>query len=397
MKIALVHDWLTGMRGGEKVLSAITELTGPCDLFTLLHLPDKITGNLTQHTIHTSFIQKLPFAHEKYRYYLPFFPAAIESFDLSKYDLVLSTSHAVAKGILSRSDALHISYIHTPMRYVWELFWEYFGEYKHGGLYRLAVTVAARRLREWDVISASRADHYLANSHHVRKRIMHHWRREAEVVYPPVDTSSFALGNQSGNYYIVVSSLVPYKRVDIAVAAANQAKFHLKIVGDGPEKERLKKLAGPTVEFIGPIDNHELNDLYGNATALLFPGEEDFGIVPVEAMATGTPVIAYQRGGAMETVVIPSRAKREMLPITGVGFKEQTVDSFLQAMNELSKLQFNREHIRQISLGFDHSKFLKRYASAIVSRWVLHGGNPSDLPANLVSAADGTGKWQNVS
>lgn len=396
MKIALVHDWLTGIRGGEKVLSAISELTGPCDVFTLLYIPEKITGILSNHKIHTSFIQKLPFAKEYYRYYLPLFPAAIESFNLTQYDLVLSTSHAVAKGVLSRSDALHISYIHTPMRYVWELFWEYFGEHKHSTFYRLAVTIAARRLREWDVISASRADHYLANSNHVRKRIMHHWRREAEVVYPPVDTDHFSLGQHSGNYFLVVSSLVPYKRIDIAIAAANRLKFQLKVVGDGPEKTRLQKMAGSTVEFIGPVDNEQLNELYGNAIALLFPGEEDFGIVPVEAMAAGTPVIAFERGGAMETVVIPERAKREQLPITGIGFKEQTVDSLVEAVKNFEKFQWNREDIRKIALNFDRSMFLKRYASAVISRWILHGGNVSDLPRKFLQTADGTGKWQDV-
>ncbi|MCX7834554.1 MAG: glycosyltransferase [bacterium] len=396
LKIALVHDWLTGIRGGEKVLAAISELTGPCDLFTLLHVPDRISGIIADHNIHTSFLQKLPFSKEYYRYYLPFFPAAIESFNLSPYDLVLSTSHAVAKGVLSRSDALHISYIHTPMRYVWELFWEYFGEHKHSTLYRLAVTVAARRLREWDVISASRADHYLANSHHVRKRIMHHWRREAEVVYPPVDTEHFTLGKHQGDYFLVVSSLVPYKRIDLAVGAANQLKLKLIVVGDGPEKDRLQKMAGSTIEFIGALDNYQLNELYGNAKALLFPGEEDFGIVPVEAMATGTPVIAYGRGGAMETVVIPERAKKEMLPVTGIGFMEPSIDSLVSAIRKFETFEWDVEEIRKIALNFDKSKFLKRYASAVISRWILHGGVASDLPKNFLVAAEHSGKWQDV-
>ncbi|MDK9699243.1 MAG: glycosyltransferase [bacterium] len=387
MKIALVHDWLTGMRGGEKVLDAICELVGPADLYTLLLAPDKVWGRITENRIHTSFIQRLPFAKERYRYYLPFFPAAIESFDLSQYDLVLSTSHAVAKGVLSRSDALHVSYIHTPMRYVWELFWEYFGDYRHGNVYRLAVTMAARRLREWDVISASRADHYLANSHHVRRRINHHWRREAEVVYPPVETERFTLGKQSGGYYLVVTSLVPYKRVDLAIQAANKLGKKLVIVGDGPEKKNLQKIAGPTIHFHGPVESNELNQLYGEATALLFPGEEDFGIVPVEAMATGTPVVAFARGGAMETVVIPKRAKRDRLPVTGAGFPEQTLESLLTGIAELDTLELDREKIRSVAMQFDRKKFMQRYSSAIASRWILHGGDASDLPQRICEEA----------
>ncbi len=391
MKIALVHDWLTGMRGGEKVLDAICELVGPCDLYTLLHVPGRVQGRIAECNIHTSFIQKLPLVKEKYRYYLPFFPAAIESFDLSQYDLVLSTSHAVAKGVLSRSDALHVSYIHTPMRYVWELFWEYFGERKHGPFFRMAATVAGRRLREWDVISASRADHYLANSHHVRRRINHHWRREAEVVYPPVETSRFTVGNQSGDYFLIVTSLVPYKRVDLAVEAANRAGFRLVIVGDGPEKKNLQKIAGKTVHFQGPVDGEGLNKLYGDATALLFPGEEDFGIVPVEAMATGTPVVAYARGGAMETVVIPTRAKRDHLPVTGTGFSESTAESLIAGINELKSLSFDRNEIRKIAEGFDRTRFLQRYSSAIASRWILHGGDVRDLPLRMRQEAGSIG------
>ncbi len=396
MKIALVHDWLTGMRGGEKVLDAICELVGPCDLYTLLHVPEKIHGRIAECNIHTSFIQRLPMSAERYRYYLPFFPAAIESFDLSQYDLVLSTSHAVAKGVLSRSDALHVSYIHTPMRYVWELFWEYFGERKHGPLFRMAATLSARRLREWDVISASRADHYLANSHHVRRRINHHWRREAEVVYPPVETKQFTMGDQSGNYFLVVTSLVPYKRVDLAVEAAKHAGFNLKIVGDGPEKKNLERLAGPTVEFCGSVEGSELNRLYGGATALLFPGEEDFGIVPVEAMATGTPVVAYSRGGAMETVVIPARAKRDNLPITGTGFAEQTVDSLLQGIRELEQLSLDRHAIRHTAEFFDRNRFLQRYSSAIASRWILHGGDVHELPEAMRQHAGSIGEGIDV-
>jgi len=391
MNIALVHDWLTGMRGGEKVLDAICELVGPCDLYTLVYVPEKIHGRIAENRIRTSFLQRLPFVAEKYRYYLPFFPAAIESFNLSEYDLVLSTSHAVAKGVLSRSDALHVAYIHTPMRYVWELFWEYFGERRHGGLYRLAVTATARRLREWDVISASRADHYLANSHHVRQRINHHWRREAEVVYPPVETERFTLGKQDGGYYLVVSSLVPYKRVDLAVEAANRARFRLLICGDGPDRRKLEKIAGATVEFIGPVDNEQLNALYGGATALLFPGEEDFGIVPVEAMSCGTPVVAFARGGAMETVVIPKRAAREHLPITGVGFPEPTVESLLAGIDELKTLSLDREQIRARSAEFDRKKFLQRYSAAIASRWILHGGEIEELPPRMKLEAGALG------
>ncbi len=258
MRVALVHDWLTGMRGGEKCLEVLCELYPDADLFTLLHDKGSVSAVIEQRKIRTSFLQHLPFSSTKYRSYLPLFPRAIESFDLRDYDLILSSSHCVAKGAVPRRDALHVCYCHTPMRYVWEMYNEYFGRGHAGLLTRMVMPSVARYLRIWDVRTSSRVHYFIANSENVRQRIRRHYNRDAEVIYPPVEVSKFPLSNEDGGYFLVVSALAPYKRIDVAIEAFNRLGKHLVIVGRGPEEKKLKAIARPNVEFTGWVKDEKL-------------------------------------------------------------------------------------------------------------------------------------------
>ncbi|NOY06088.1 MAG: glycosyltransferase family 4 protein [Chlorobi bacterium] len=362
-RVALVHDWLTGMRGGEKCLEVLCELFPNAPIFTLLAYPEQLSDTIRRHDIRTSFLQRMPFSRNGYRNYLPLFPRAIESFDLSEFDLVVSTSHAVAKGVIPATRALHISYIHTPMRYIWNMFDAYFGKNQVGSIKRAFISLVAKRLRRWDVSSCARVDHFIANSHHVRKRVEQYWKRTAEVIYPPVDVGRFQVSHEPGDYYLVVSALVPYKRVDLAVEACNQMGHPLRIIGEGPEKQRLKALAGPTIRFEGWLSAEEINAGFQHCKALLFPGEEDFGIVPVEAMACGKPVVAFGVGGATETVVDGQ---------TGVFFHEQRVASLIEAINRLESTTWSADNIRKHAESFDRKVFKKKMLESIQLHWSNH-------------------------
>jgi glycosyltransferase involved in cell wall biosynthesis len=359
LRVALAHDWLTGMRGGEKVLEVFCELFPDAPIYTLLHNPGSVSPTIERHRVETSFIQKLPRVATKYRNYLPLFPTAIETFNMAGYDLILSSSHCVAKGIVPHAGTTHICYIHTPMRYVYEMYDQYFGPGRAGKLKRLLVPFFANYLRTWDMATTHRVDHFVANSENVRRRIQRHYRREATVIPPPVDTARFSLSEKLGDYYLVVSALVPYKRVELAVQAAGALGRRLVLVGTGPEMDRLKHLsaglakAGKPVEFIGWQSDDQLREWYANCAALLFPGEEDFGIVPLEAQACGKPVIAFGRGGALETVVEGQ---------TGLFFKEQTVESLVDAMKrfEEQRDQFAPAKVRANALRFDRAEFKRR-------------------------------------
>ena len=314
MKVAIIHDWLTGMRGGEKVLEAFCELFPQAHVYTLLHLPRTVSPSIEALPIHTSFIQNLPFSKKGYRRYLPLFPMAIERFDLKGYDLILSCSHCVAKGIVPPPDALHISYLLTPMRYAWDMFGEYFGAKKS----RL-IPFFIHYLRMWDVTSSQRVDDFLAISKHVQRRIMKYYRRDAEVIYPPVDTRRFKPGTKKGDFFLIVSSLVSYKAVDVAVEAFNRLGYPLRIIGSGPEEQRLRAMARSNVAFLGWQRDEVVAEAYSRCRALIFPGEEDFGIVPLEAMASGRPVIAFGRGGALETIVSSDRRGSGLKCLSGRG------------------------------------------------------------------------------
>jgi glycosyltransferase involved in cell wall biosynthesis len=353
------------MRGGEKVLEVLCELYPDAPVHTLVAVPDKLSAALASRRIVTSFLQRIPGIEKRYRHFLPLFPLAIERFDLSEFDLVISSSHAVAKGVRPAAGALHISYIHTPMRYVWDMFDQYFNPASTGSAALAVIRLIAARIRRWDVRSCSRVHHFIANSAYIADRIQRHYHRDATVIHPPVSVERFRIGAGSGNGFLIVSALVPYKRVDIAIEAANALGAELRIIGDGPEAAKLHAMAGPTVRFDGWVSDEDIAEAYAASRALLFPGEEDFGIVPVEAMASGRPVIAFGRGGATETV-------REGL--SGLLFNEQSAASLIEALHRFDTLTFDPVAIRTHAEGFSRARFafeIQRFVDHAWNHWRL--------------------------
>jgi glycosyltransferase involved in cell wall biosynthesis len=371
-RVALVHDWLTGMRGGEKCLEVLCELFPEATLFTLLHKLGSVSPTIEALPIRTSFVQRLPFAASKFRHYLPLFPRAVERFDLSDFDLVISSSHCVAKSVIPRPGALHLCYCHTPMRYVWDLFDEYFGVERVGRLKHALLRRVAGRLRRWDARTADRVHHFVANSQYVRRRIQRHYRRDADVIHPPVDTTRFTLSERNDNYFLMVTALVPYKRVELAVEAFNRLGARLLIVGSGPEERRLQEQAKKNIEFLGWQSDEQIRGYYAGCQALIFPGEEDFGIVPVEAMATGKPALAFGRGGALETVV-PG--------VTGLLFPEQTVSSLMDAVRSFDEAHFSPQRIRTHALGFDREVYRRNMREFIADKCERHFPQPQRVAA----------------
>jgi len=367
LKIALVHDWLTGMRGGEKVLEVLCELYPQATLFTLLHNKGSVSATIEKMNIRTSFIDRLPLKATKYRNYLPLFPRAIESFDFSGFDLILSTSHAVAKGARPAPGALHICYCHTPMRYVWELYDEYFGPGRAGVMTGAAMSIVAPRLREWDIRSSDRVNFFIANSRNVALRIRQYYRRPADVIHPPVNVDQFAVSERDEGYFLIVSALVPYKRVDLAVETFNQIGERLLVVGTGPESVRLQSIANKNIRFLGWQNDLELAKLYAGCRALIFPGIEDFGIVPLEAMASGKPVIAFGKGGALETVVDDARFP------TGLFFRDQSVQALKDALVKFSISKFDPSTIRAHAERFARPQFKERIRLYVEDKLDLKG------------------------
>ncbi len=365
-KTALVHDWLTGMRGGEKVLEVLCELFPQADLFTLVHNPGSVSQLIENRRIFTAFTNRLPFKARRYRYYLPLFPTAIELFNFKGYDLILSTSHCAAKGVRTPPDALHISYLHTPMRYVWDMYEEYFGADKIGAVQRVIIPLFANYLRMWDVSSANRVDYFIANSRHVANRIGKYYRREAAVIHPPVDIASPRAGETTGDYYLIVSALVPYKRVDLAIEVFNRLGKPLRIIGSGPEERKLKKMAGKTVHFLDWQPAEKLAGHYAGCRALIFPGEEDFGIVPVEAQACGKPVIAFAKGGALETVIGYDGSNEGAC--TGVFFREQGETALGEAVARFESLQWDAAVIRSHAQKFGKVQFTRQIQKFIEAK-----------------------------
>jgi len=357
-RVALVHDWLNGMRGGEKVLEALCERYPSADIFTLFHAQGSVSPAIERHRIVTSSLQKLPFARTRYRTLLPLYPTAIEQFDLDAYDLVISSSHCAAKAVVAPGRATHICYCHSPMRYAWDQFDAYFGPERVGAFAsRWLYAPMLRRLARWDAATASRVGRFVANSHHVAGRIRRYYNREATIVYPPVDTTFYHPDTTPpGQHFLMVSALVPYKRIDVAIDACRRAGATLRIVGDGPDRARLERQANGHVEFIGRATDEEIRDEYRRALAVLLPGEEDFGIVPVEAQACGRPVVAFARGGALETV-IPGE--------TGILFDQLTSASLAAALEQAAATHFDAGRLRAHAERFSRDRHIERMRAVI--------------------------------
>lgn len=357
MKVALVHYWLVNMRGGERVLEALCRLYPQADIYTHVVDRTKLSPIIAQHAIFTTFIQKLPGSKKHYSKYLPLMPLALEQLDLSQYDLVISSESGPAKGVLTRADTVHVCYCHTPMRYLWDFYQDYLAA--ASPVVRFFMRCICPALRMWDVVSSNRVDYFIANSHTVARRIKKHWRRSAEVIYPPVALESFPLSNTPReSFYMCLGQMVSYKRIDLAVQACTRLSLPLIIAGEGECLEALQKLAGPTVRFIGRPDAQEMYNLFSRCRALIFPGEEDFGIVPVEAMSTGAPVIAYNRGGATETVINGT---------TGVLFAEQNVDCLCQCLQSFEQhhADFDPATISQHASRFSIEQFETTFAQHV--------------------------------
>ncbi len=367
MKTALIHDWLVNYAGSERCLESFVNIWKDADVFTLVDFLNKeerdiiLKGKLA----HTSFIQKLPLSASRHRQYLPLFPLAIEQFDLSNYEVVISSSHAVAKGVLVNPGQLHITYCHTPMRYAWDLYHQYLRESKlEKGIKAFFVKRALHRLRIWDVISAGRVNYFIANSKFIAARIEKIYGRKADVIYPPVDIDKFALKEDKENYYLTASRFVPYKRVDLVVEAfSKMPDKKLLVIGDGPQEGRIKSLASANIEFLGYQSPENLKKYMQNARAFVFAAEEDFGIVVVEAMSCGTPVIALGKGGTAETVIDKK---------TGIHISEQSVKGILDAVEKFESHEgsLNASLIRSHAEQFSRQIFEKKISDYVLEKSV---------------------------
>jgi glycosyltransferase involved in cell wall biosynthesis len=352
MKVAITADWLNQFGGAERVLVELHDMFPDAPIYTTVHAPDRLPAQMQGWDVRPSFLQRVPFARRRHQAFLPLMPLAFEQFDMSGYDLVLTTSSACAKGVITAPGTLNICYCYTPCRYLWDLYHEYTRDLR----FRSLVAPVAHWMRMWDRLSSDRVDRFIGISHEVTGRIRRHYGRDSEVIYPPVDVDRFTPSAHQDDFYLVVSRLVRYKRIDLAIGAANRLNRRLLIVGDGPDRRRLESMAGRSVEFLGKLEDPEVADLYARCRAFLFPGHEDFGIAPVEAQAAGRPVIAFGAGGATETVVDG---------VTGVLFEEQTVDELASAMLAFEEMSFSPVVCRQNAERFDTRVFRSRMAEVI--------------------------------
>lgn len=365
MKVALVHDFLNQIGGAEKVLQVFHDLFPKAPVFTIVYDREETRGKFDSFDIRTSFIQKIPLGVKRYKWYLSLMPAAIERFNLSKYDLVLSDSTAFAKGVITKPETLHISYCHTPTRYLWSDTYSYTEELKQPKIIKSFLPFILNRIRQWDKLAADRVDKFIANSYFVSERIRKYYGRKSTVIHPPVEVQKipFSDSQQIGNYYLIVSRLRPYKRVDLAIEAFNALQFPLKVIGVGEEYPKLKKMAKKNIEFLGLVSDEERNKLLSSCIAFIHPQEEDFGISAVEAMAAGRPVIAYKSGGALETV---KEGK------TGEFFEDQTPWSLVDTVREFKPEKYDPKIIREHALQFDTSIFKKKIKDFIKKAYHKH-------------------------
>ncbi|HTQ80848.1 MAG TPA: glycosyltransferase [Thermoanaerobaculia bacterium] len=363
MSVALVHDWLTGMRGGEKVLEHLCALYPRAPIHTLFHFPGSVSRAIESHPIHTSFLNRAPGIERHYRRYLPLFPIAIEEFDFQGFDLILSSSHCVAKGVIAPPGTFHVCYCHTPMRYAWDQEHAYFPRRTGLAAHLRSLTLSA--LRTWDAASASRVDRFVANSSFVAERIRRYYGRDAEVAHPPVDVDFFTPGEAGpaeahAGYGLMVSALAPYKRLELGIAACERAGLPLYIVGEGPEHARLAALAGPKTHLLGRVSAERLRDLYRGALCLLQPGIEDFGIACVEALACGTPVAAVARGGVLD--IVDDGVHGALYP------EDAGVDGLVTAIDKTRQIRSNQPVLRQRAERFSAQRFVERLSSLVTRK-----------------------------
>jgi glycosyltransferase involved in cell wall biosynthesis len=358
MKIALVHDYLSQDGGAEKVLHAFHEIWPEAPIFVLFHDNKKLSG-FSKADIRQSFLSRLPFGKKKYQWYISLMPLATERHNLHGFDVVLSSTSAFAKGVLTRPGTVHISYCHTPTRYLWTDTHEYIADLKYNKLIKILLPRLIHRLRIWDKMSVDRVDHFIANSNTVQKRIQKYYRRESDIIYPPADIDQFSVSQEIGNYFISGGRLVPYKRFDLLVHVFNRLGWPLKIFGSGPELESLKKIAKSNISFLGRVSDTEKAILLQNARAFIHPQIEDLGITPIESMASGTPVIAYGVGGATETV-IPGK--------TGLFFYEQTWEALLDVLLRFDTHTWDRQEIFEYAQKYSCVRFKRRIKKYVHDR-----------------------------
>ena len=362
-KIAIAHDWLTNMGGAEKVVINFKQIYEEAPIYTISYNEKNLDKELRNIDVRTSFIQKLPKGHKKHQMYLPFMPTAWEQFDFNDYDVVLSSSSSCAKGIITSPDTVHICYCHSPMRYAWEFYNEYMERENLGKLKKLLIKYIMNYIRIWDRTSADRVDYYIANSKNVAKRIYKHYGIEADVIHPPVKGSYFNISDIDEDYFLIVSRLVPYKRVDLAVEVFNELGLPLVVIGGGSQLEYLKSIAKPNVKIMGRQSDEVIKEHYAKCRAFIFPGEEDFGITPLEAQASGRPVIAYGKGGALETVLEGK---------TGIFFEEQSKESLKDAISKFNNMTWNKQEIRSHALTFDEEIFKEKIRNYVLEKSIEH-------------------------
>ncbi|MCS7464259.1 glycosyltransferase [Paenibacillus doosanensis] len=355
MKIALVHDYLNQYGGAERVLECFMDMFPDAPVYTIISDLDRMPRRFKQANIINSFVQNVPFSKKHYKKMLSLLPHAVESFDLRSYDVILSSSSAFAKGIITNPSQIHICYCHTPMRYVWDLYHQYLAEI-HNPIYKNVLPFILHKIRNWDYVNSQRVDYYIANSENVSRRIRKYYNLPSEVIHPPVAFDRFGAPTESGDYFLIVSRLIPYKRIDLVIEAFNRLQLPLVIIGDGYDRSRLQKLAGPTVQLLGYQSDEVISQYYAGCKAFILAGEEDFGITPLEAQANGKPVIAYGKGGALETVAEGT---------SGVFFREPSADSLIQSLKHFNTLSFDSQIIRQHADQFNETRFKNQISSFI--------------------------------
>lgn len=359
MKLAIVHDWLTSMAGSERLVLNFREIYPDAPIYTSVYNEDKLDEELKNIDVRTSFIQNMRSAKTNHQKYFPFMPMAFESFDLNEYDIVLSSSTSCAKGVITNPRTMHICYCNSPMRYAWEFYYEYVEDM--GKIKRKLVKYLMNYMRVWDLAAANRVDYFIANSENVARRIWKHYKREAVVIHPSVRWNMFSISEIDEPYFLILSRLVKYKRIDLAVKAFNELGLPLVIIGDGEERESLQQMAKSNIKFLGRQPDEAIKDYYAKCRGFIFPGEEDFGITPLEAMASGRPVIAFGKGGALETVVENK---------TGLFFKEQTMDSLVEAVKKFETISFDKNEIRAHAYKWDEMFFKEKIQKFIEEKHI---------------------------